>query len=86
MHAAEPITVTKTEYIQLSGTLLAPIEAAYGVTDVWSNGGMYSALVHDSRWLTTCKGQIDGIRDTYAAQAARNAGKPPATPAKKGSQ
>ena len=70
VHAADPVTVTKTEYVTLAGNLLAPVESAWGFANVWSNGSAYGALTHDSRWLDTCKGQLDGIRATYAAWLA----------------
>lgn len=78
MHAADPITVTKTQYVQLTGNLLDPVEAAWGFVNVWAGGDMYSALTHDSQWLTTCKAQLDGIRAAYAAQAASAAATAPA--------
>lgn len=69
IRADEPITVTKTEYTPIKGNLLDPVEAAAGFSTVWSNGDMYDALVHDARWLDTCKAQLDGIRDLYDKQA-----------------
>lgn len=73
MHAGEPVVVTRTEYTPVKGNLLDPVEAAYGFLNVWTNGDMYGALVHDARWLETCKAQIDGIRDLYEKQAKTKA-------------
>lgn len=70
VHAADPVIVTKTEYVTLSDNLTAPVEAAWGFANVWANGSLYSALTHDSRWLDTCKAQIDGIRAVYAGWIA----------------
>lgn len=69
VRAADAVVVTKTEYIPVSDEFLKAVEAAWGFTDVWANGGMYSALAHDSKWLDTCKGQIDQIRVLYEKQA-----------------
>lgn len=67
VRADKPLVVTKTEYVTLDDTLIAAVEGAQGFLNVWGNGGMYGALAHDSRWLDTCKAQIDGIRAAYAA-------------------
>lgn len=69
VRAAEPIVVTQTRYVPLQGPLLETVEPAWGFLNVWTNGGMYESLAHDSRWLDTCKAQIDGIRDLYEKQA-----------------
>lgn len=69
VRASDPITVTQTVYTPLQGALLNPVEAAMGFSLVWHNGDAFDALAHDSRWLDTCKGQLDGIRDLYDRQA-----------------
>jgi hypothetical protein len=65
VHAADPVTVTKVEYVTLDGYLLTAVEASMGFANVWGNGNMFTALAHDSRWLDTCKAQLDGIRTVY---------------------
>lgn len=65
MHAADPVVVVQTQYVTLDGALVAPVESAWGFDRVWTNGDMYDALAHDSRWLETCRAQLDGIRKVY---------------------
>lgn len=87
LRAAEPVVVTKVQYRELPASLLPVIDSPLGFTHVWANGDMYQALVHDSAWLDTCKGALDGIRGlaplapgvpaTRPAQAPTPAARPP---------
>ena len=59
--AAEPVVVTKHEYLELPDRLLRVIESPVPLMMIWSEGDLYRAWTHDAQWLATCKGQIDGI-------------------------
>lgn len=62
--------MTKHDYQPIPNSLLPVIEAARGFTGVWQNGDMYGNLNHDSKWLTTCKAALDGIRSLPAPAAS----------------
>lgn len=59
--ASDPIVVTKHEYLAIPAQLTIPVEGATPITDIWTEGDLYEARNHDSRWLNTCKAQLDGI-------------------------